>query len=634
MTKAILETAKIVAVGQADHWSQVHIFVPKDQAKLKQFGVLLAVLNLKTEAEEVLDLGKELIQRLHELYYASQANKPLTRLKAVFKQLGSDFDQPDLELSLNVGVILSSAERVVFYGGQLGQNQQWLKRADQVIKLVDQSTQLISGWLEVNDWLVIGNQEFFQVLDSAQLQTALGDQPAEEAAASLAPQIAEIGGTAILVKLKAKALAETDDQPGLKPAKAEFKPAKLGRSLRLKERLTEASELIKTNFQTLKQSRRQPPAVYSEGNKIKFKSKRLGLTVALILIVLLIFSLIFGRQKQQARQIDQQLSQVFSQVDQRLDEGQSLLALNPLRAKVLFDEARSLLEAKQAEYETDSAEYERLAERLAQVKTVLAEISHQHETEGELWLDLSLVKDDFRGDDWDINDQSLLVWDQDNSSLLAIKLETKAAEIVAGGDKLKSLNGPAAVDQTAWLFGQQKIMAVNLARKTSSPPQADQDWGQIITGVGFSGNLYLLDSQKHQVWKYINQGGGLAEPSGYLKAEVDLSQAQDLAIDGLVWILSANNRIQKFVRGQPDAFSLVGLNQPLSQVTQIYTDENLENLYILDPKTTRIVVTDKQGEFKAEYLWSGLAGAKAMFADEEKGIILVLTGERIFKLKL
>ncbi|HKZ35712.1 MAG TPA: hypothetical protein VJ242_03270, partial [Patescibacteria group bacterium] len=121
----------------------------------------------------------------------------------------------------------------------------------------------------------------------------------------------------------------------------------------------------------------------------------------------------------------------------------------------------------------------------------------------------------------------------------------------------------------------------------------------------------------------------------YLKGEdLDLSSAVSMAIDGSVWVLFSDGTIVKYVRGVKDVFVVTGLDEALVEPIKIYTSPEVDNLYILDRQSTRVVVIGKNGEYQSQHRWPGVAGAKDLVVSEELKKILFLTGEKVFSLDL
>ena len=123
---------------------------------------------------------------------------------------------------------------------------------------------------------------------------------------------------------------------------------------------------------------------------------------------------------------------------------------------------------------------------------------------------------------------------------------------------------------------------------------------------GFYGNLYVMDTHLNQIMKYLptaGDNGYSSSPLNYLsdKLKVDLTGAIDLAIDGSIYILYANGTIAKFLNGEPKAFQITGLEQPLNNPSALFvsTDEGTQYVYIADRGNRRVVQLTKRGPLPA-----------------------------------
>ena len=99
-------------------------------------------------------------------------------------------------------------------------------------------------------------------------------------------------------------------------------------------------------------------------------------------------------------------------------------------------------------------------------------------------------------------------------------------------------------------------------------------------------------------------------------------------------MLFSDGTIVKYVRGVKDVFVITGLDEALVEPIKIYTSPEVDNLYILDRQSTRVVVIGKNGEYQSQFRWPGVAGAKDLVVSEELKKILLLTGEKVFSLDL
>ncbi len=122
----------------------------------------------------------------------------------------------------------------------------------------------------------------------------------------------------------------------------------------------------------------------------------------------------------------------------------------------------------------------------------------------------------------------------------------------------------------------------------------------------FFGNFYVLDPQANVLLRYLPTADGYgAPPESYFPPDVavDLSGAVDLAIDGAVYVLFRDGRLEKFLSGQPTDFKLSGLDKPFNNPTAIFTAPNdeVQYIYVADAGNQRIVQLNKDGSFVRQF---------------------------------
>ncbi len=125
----------------------------------------------------------------------------------------------------------------------------------------------------------------------------------------------------------------------------------------------------------------------------------------------------------------------------------------------------------------------------------------------------------------------------------------------------------------------------------------------------FDGNLYLLDPTSKQVWRYRAKDSAYAEtPETYFdQPNADAASAVDMAIDGSVYLISADGKVIKYSQGKADSFKVNGLADPISTPSIIAVDSEATNssVYIVDQASQRIVQLRPDGEFVRQFRASG-----------------------------
>lgn len=156
----------------------------------------------------------------------------------------------------------------------------------------------------------------------------------------------------------------------------------------------------------------------------------------------------------------------------------------------------------------------------------------------------------------------------------------------------------------------------------------------------FFGNFYVLDPPANKLWRYIPTADGYnAAPESYFPANqpVDLTGSVDLAIDGAVYILYKDGRINKFEGGQPTGFNLTGLDKPFSNPVAIFTapNESVQHIYVADAGNRRVVQLNKDGGFVRQFKpregeGVSFADLQDIFVDEIGGRLYILDSNNLY----
>lgn len=161
--------------------------------------------------------------------------------------------------------------------------------------------------------------------------------------------------------------------------------------------------------------------------------------------------------------------------------------------------------------------------------------------------------------------------------------------------------------------------------------------GQIIASEGYGGNLYHLDVNNKQIWKYIPDGGGEypTAPTAWLTAmgQTQLGTPIDMAIDGYIFLLDQNGEVRRFQVGEAKAgFALDAVNPPLTQpVAMAKVPPEATDLFVADAQ--RVVRFDQNGRFVAEYrpaLGQSWGAIRDIAVNETSDLLYVLSDTGVY----
>ena len=141
-------------------------------------------------------------------------------------------------------------------------------------------------------------------------------------------------------------------------------------------------------------------------------------------------------------------------------------------------------------------------------------------------------------------------------------------------------------------------------------------------------NLYVLDPDGGEVWRYLPAGDGYDSERAGLLGAIDLPDAAHLVVDGDIF-LQDGSALRRFQQGTERDSLLIGIDVPPLTPSAIIEDGIRGLIFVADRGNGRIVVSDREGPFVRQYHHSGFADLRglALSADGER--LYVLTGDGI-----
>ncbi len=368
------------------------------------------------------------------------------------------------------------------------------------------------------------------------------------------------------------------------------------------------------------------------------QSKRKWLSIVFLLIVIFVVMNVSSIKKKEREQRLAKLHLVLEDVLHEVGETEALEDINASRAKTLIAKDREKLTPLLATFPPNSPEAAEISDLLTRIDGIEGKAAHLYRIkEPDVFFDLTVVKNGAVGSDIGMYEGDIVILDKGQNAVYLLTLPQKKSQIVAGGRTLKNPHFVASHGERIFIFTDDGIYLRNTSGGESRQVVAsDGEWGRIGNMKAFAGNIYLLDNVHNQIIKYPSTDEGLGEKIIYLPddASHSFSANTHMAIDGIIWTITGN-RIQKFVQGRPDAsWQIFGWDESFSEDSEIYTDDSLKNLYILDHGNKRIVVFDKRGMYQAAYEWKGLDKTVGMVVSENEKKIVLLGGSVLYSIDI
>ena len=631
-------SAKTFGNGGGQGWVQVHDFTPSDRLKLSKRGRLFAVISgvgvLEDEGQNVdkVFAGRQILMRLHEQYYEKTEKSAYYALKDAVKKVYEEFSGQflDIEIAALVfldGVVYSTVSEGAFV---------CLYREGTLVKILEgggQKTISASGHPGTGDIIIAGSSDFISNVGQGFLKEALSKKDLSDIAETIVPGIRSLedGSRSGAVFVKFEKVEDSEILPTITSENSGVQEKDGVGSEKFEKRIDYSTQKpIKQKIASIfpKLARRGIRIKGGEVDEATSKRRKLAVSVGLILLVLLLVSIFFGIQTKKKKDKMALFEDTISEATHLLEEAVSLYELNPIRSRELFSQSKRKVE-NLLEDGIDYPEVYVLRDKIAENES---KILGEYRVDSQLFLDLTLLSEGFVGNSLSASKDVMVVLDGQNKRLVSIEIDTKRTEIVAGEDELNDPKNTAVYAGRFFVFDRDSIYEISKEGKEI----VEEGFGNDDLISSFAGNIYVLSKSDSQIYRIAGSQDGFSDKSEWLSegAEPDFSDAVSWSIDGNIWVLASSGEVLRFSLGNEINFVTEGVFPPIDSGLSIFTDEDSEHLYILEPENGRTVVLDKEGKYVAQYISDSLVEGKSMVVSEGEKKAIILTGEKLLSIEL
>ncbi|MDR3559024.1 MAG: hypothetical protein P4L58_01335, partial [Candidatus Pacebacteria bacterium] len=140
--------------------------------------------------------------------------------------------------------------------------------------------------------------------------------------------------------------------------------------------------------------------------------------------------------------------------------------------------------------------------------------------------------------------------------------------------------------------------------------------------------LYVLDQNNNQVYRYPRTPDGFTDKTDWLKANADLSKAQDMAVNGNVFLTDSTGNLSEYFQGKKQNFQ-IGATIPPVKAAEVYAHNSDKYIYVLDKTNGRVAKLEANGQIVSQYADATFKKAVDFTVDESTGQIYVTDGTRV-----
>jgi hypothetical protein len=567
------------------------------------------VVEVEDEDGEAQRLGMDIV---HQVTQA--VSEPLPSIQKLFSFIDSLW-QPKIQ-TLLLCVPMENSMTVILRGSGVV----YLKRDGHIARLRS-SEGTISGSIHPKDILFLSSKTCLTGVSEEEFFSFFDHQDAPDIAEKLALHLHQkndnVGYAGLFVEVRGgevKTRGEDFESP--ETYKEEQLPS-IQKQSRLKNRIKEMKSRIRPFFRSL-------------------RTMDIRITGALLLLFLICIGV--GIIRERSGRKTTEVTKTIEEGQRLYDEGVALLDLNLVKSRERLVAAKQLVEKSKQIVPPKTKEGRMLAELEKKIQEALPKATKEYEATPELFFDVSLLKTGSVISTFSFYEDTMVFLDTNNKTVFTLALSSKNGQIVGGGSSLDGSQSVAIHGDNVYVFTSEGIHVLNVQDKSIKKLiiKKAADWIAIKSMTSFGGNVYLLDTGKSRIWKYVATGSAFSDLREFLLPDYfpDLSKATNMVIDGSVWLGTTDGSIMRFTQGKDDSFIPKGVDPTFGNNIMVFTNDSCTNVYILDTDKHRVVVLEKDGMYTSQYTYPQTFIPKGIAASEKLGKLFLFSDGKLYTIPL
>jgi len=229
----------------------------------------------------------------------------------------------------------------------------------------------------------------------------------------------------------------------------------------------------------------------------------------------------------------------------------------------------------------------------------------------------------------------IIAYGQDENNIYILNPITKTIETknLSAIKNLKFDSTPKENDQIIFITDNNELAVYDLNSKLINKKEISYPINNIQYGPIFIYNrkLYGVDRHSGQIYRHNSTQTGFDQGVTWLKNTEDLSNVISMAIDGDIFVLKNNGEINKFTKGEKNNFIITGLDPILNNPKEIWTYNDTDKIYILEPINKRVVILNKEGKMLQQFTATEWQNPTDMVVRENEKAIYILDNNKIYR---
>jgi len=358
-----------------------------------------------------------------------------------------------------------------------------------------------------------------------------------------------------------------------------------------------------------------------------FTARRRGFLLALLFFLLFLGFLMFqGERGESLRNAEEAAEKIETLATQAED---ALIFQNTELANELFYEAWSVAVT---EVQKGGSFKETFLARKKELEEKLAPLNNMRIVEDpELLFEVSKVQTDLVAQRLMLTGTTLYVSNPFSKTVVIFDIESKEQEKRTAPENVKL--STAFEDAPLFFASPNFLLSFFENGAVWQQTAIELPAGFVPTAMeSFNTGLYMADKEQGEIIKYAHPLSPNTTPVSWLSSSSKETPVgiSSMSIDGNIWTLSPKQEIKRYFTGTFQENLEVSFFPPLNNATTLLARENL---YLLEPATSRVAVLTASGKVARQYVLPQLTELLDIAVSQDGKTIYLLNGQGVYRIE-
>jgi hypothetical protein len=395
----------------------------------------------------------------------------------------------------------------------------------------------------------------------------------------------------------------------------------------IKEKITRPSlPKIKTKTKTT------PPLPIS--NKA-FKKITGGKNIVIIAIIILLtfISSIFIMNNQKRLKLEKETYEtILKNIDEKQEEYDLLLIYNDSgQAKDKLDEISNLINELPQRTKDQKEKYNEILDKFTKTLNKTRKLNTIKEPELIAEFDFNPVKIVKHGN-------NIIAAGNNSNQFSSLNLKTKEIEKIYQND-ISYENIKSFDKDENFIYGlkdNDQVVKIDLDNQSAEEITITYhpNYKQANDLMIYNNRIYVLDSGNSQIYKHNQGTESFGKGDSWINDNTSISDGKTITIDGNIYVGTNKGEIKKYYTGNLVKFEVEEIDPEIKNIDQIFTDLSINEIYLLDSNSKRIIIINKDGELINQFYLPTLPVMDDFIVDGAAQKVYIQSENKIISLNL